>query len=232
MNVKIIIATHKDYKIPENDIFLPVFVGSVISDLDLPYQRDDEGENISSKNLYYSELTGMYWAYKNLKANYIGLCHYHRYFDLKDVRIEDHQVILPKKRHYFIETIYDQYRHAHSSAGLDTAREIIERDYPDYLFYFDEHMKKTSGHICNMFIMKYNIFINYCGFLFDVLFKIEKELGNVNRLYGYISERLLDVYINKNNYEYIETRLIETEHSDWLEKIKIFLKRKYRKNTR
>lgn len=227
MDLKIIVATHKEYEIPKDDFYLPVFVGSAnVKEYNLPYQRDDEGENISEKNRYYSELTGLYWAYKNLKADYIGLCHYHRYMDIKKLKIEDHEIILPGKRHYFIETIYDQYRHAHGSIGLDKAREIISRDYPDYLSFFDKHMLKTSEHNCNMFIMRYDIFTDYCDFLFDILFKVEERLGEVDRLYGYISERLLDVYINRNGYEYIETKVIETEYINWSKKILMFLRRK------
>ena len=88
-------------------------------------------------------------------------------------------------------------------------------------------MQEKSQHSCNMFIMRYDIFIDYCDFLFDILFKIEERLGNIDRLYGYISERLLDVYINKNRYEYKEVRVIETEHINWPKKVILFLKRKY-----
>ena len=227
MDIKILVATHKEYSLMEDERFLPVFVGATISNFHLPYQRDDEGENISAKNPYYSELTGLYWAYKNIKADYIGLCHYHRYFDLSSITIKDYDIILPKKRNYYIETIYNQYSHAHGSEGLDAAREIIKKDHQEYLEYFDKHMSKTSEHNCNMFIMKYDIFINYCDFLFDILFKIEMKLGNIDRLYGYISERLIDVYMNKNEYKYKEVKVIETEHINWPKKIYEFLKRKY-----
>ena len=227
MTVKVIVATHKKYEIPRDDIYLPVFVGAKnITDYNYPYQRDDEGENISEKNRFYSELTGLYWAYKNLRADYIGLCHYHRYLDIRGIKIEDHEIILPKKRNYYIDTIYDQYRHAHGAIGLDTAREIIKEDYPDYIRFFDEHMKKTAEHNCNLFIMRYDIFICYCKFLFDILFKIEDKLGEVDRLYGYISERLLDVFIERNKYEFIETKVIEIEYIDWPKKIVRFLVRK------
>lgn len=227
MSIIVVIATHKEYNMPKDDYYLPVFVGAAnVKDYNLPYQRDDVGENISFKNPFYSELTGMYWAYKNLKADYIGLCHYHRYMELKGVKIEDHEIILPKKRHYYIETIYDQYRHAHGAIGLDTAREIIERDYPDYLSFYDEHMRKTAEHNYNMFVMRYDIFVNYCDFLFDILFKIEEILGKEERLYGYISERLMDVFVNRNQYEYTETGVIETEFVNWPKKVYKFLERK------
>ncbi len=228
-DIRIVVATHREYDLPKDDVYLPVFCGSAISDLDLPYQRDDEGENISHKNRTYSELTGVYWAYKNLKADYIGLCHYHRFMDIDDIDIFRYEAILPEKRHYYIETVYSQYEHAHGPDGLDRAREIIERDHRDYLESFDRCMKRRSLHLFNMFIMRYDLFIAYCDFLFDVLFKIEDILGDEDRLYGYISERLLDVYLMKNDIEYRAVKMIEKEKIDWPKKIFAFLKRKYGK---
>lgn len=45
---------------------------------------DDTGESISEKNKYYSELTGIYWVWKNTKQDITGTCHYRRYFTLKN----------------------------------------------------------------------------------------------------------------------------------------------------
>ena len=64
-SVKIIIATHKLYDMPQDDIYLPVHVGREGKDV-LPYQPDNTGDNISDKNPSYCELTGLYWALKNL----------------------------------------------------------------------------------------------------------------------------------------------------------------------
>ena len=70
--IKIIIATHKKYQMPEEDIYVPVQVGAEGKD-DLGYTLDNSGDNISNKNSSFCELTGMYWAWKNLDADYIGL---------------------------------------------------------------------------------------------------------------------------------------------------------------
>lgn len=42
--------------------------------------RDDAGEHISGKNRAYCELTVQYYAWKNVRADYYGFCHYRRYF--------------------------------------------------------------------------------------------------------------------------------------------------------
>ena len=226
MDLKIVVATHKEYDLKEDDRYLPVFVGSKISDLTLPYQRDDEGDNISEKNPYYCELTGLYWAYKNLKADYLGLCHYRRYFDLDNIDLNKYDIVLPKKRHYYIETVYDQFKHAHGERPLKIMEEVIKNDYPAYYDDYLKQLNSKSLHIYNMFIMKYDIFIDYCDFLFGVLDKVEKQLGEVNRIYGFLAERLLDVYINKNHYDYQEVRIINMERTNWPKKIYNFLMRK------
>ena len=84
--VKIVVATHKKYEMPKDGMYLPLHVGaegkkdSNGNALDLGYQKDNTGENISKKNASYCELTGLYWAWKNLKDDYIGLEHYRRHF--------------------------------------------------------------------------------------------------------------------------------------------------------
>ena len=122
MDIKILVATHKKYWMPQDKAYLPIQLGSAINKT-LGYQRDDVGENISAKQPYYAELTAMYWAWKNFKADYIGINHYRRYFSkekyhlfgeadknklftYKDFEslLKDYSVILPNQRNYFIET--------------------------------------------------------------------------------------------------------------------------------
>ncbi|HIX95170.1 MAG TPA: DUF4422 domain-containing protein, partial [Candidatus Gemmiger excrementipullorum] len=79
METKIIIATHKPYWIPDDPMYLPVQMGHAIHP-DIGYTGDDTGENISDRNWNFCELTGLYWAWKNIEADYIGLVHYRRYF--------------------------------------------------------------------------------------------------------------------------------------------------------
>ena len=72
MDIKILVATHKKYDMPSEDIYLPIHVGREGKE-DLGYQGDNQGENISLKNSNYCELTGLYWAWKNLQWDFRGL---------------------------------------------------------------------------------------------------------------------------------------------------------------
>ena len=82
-DIKIIIATHKQYFMPSDDMYLPLHVGKLGKE-ELGYQGDDTGDNISAKNPNYCELTGLYWAWKNLPNDYLGLIHYRRFFSVKN----------------------------------------------------------------------------------------------------------------------------------------------------
>ena len=85
-SVKIIVATHKKYQMPIDHIYIPLHVGAdgkkdaEGNDLDFGYIKDNTGDNISNLNPSFCELTGLYWAWKNLDADYIGLVHYRRHF--------------------------------------------------------------------------------------------------------------------------------------------------------
>ena len=78
MDIKVIVATHKQYRMPSDNCYMPLHVGKQ-GKVDLGYLGDDSGDSISEKNGHYCELTGLYWAWKNLKSDYIGLVHYRRY---------------------------------------------------------------------------------------------------------------------------------------------------------
>lgn len=92
-NIKIMVCCHKKCEIPLNSIFMPIQVGKKISKVNLDIQSDcelenQECENISEYNSLFSEMTAFYWAWKNIrsiypKLEYIGLCHYRRYFRSK-----------------------------------------------------------------------------------------------------------------------------------------------------
>ena len=86
--ITVIIATHKEYQMPKDNLYLPVQVGAE-GKKDLGYTRDNTGDNISAKNPLFCELTGLYWAWKNLDADYIGLVHYRRYLTQNKVKTKD-----------------------------------------------------------------------------------------------------------------------------------------------
>ena len=246
--VRIIVATHKPYRMPEGPMYLPLLVGAEVNKPEWDGARDNEGDNISAKNPHYCELTGLYWAWKNTEADYIGLAHYRRHFAggkrwmKKDKRIiseaeitpllQRTNVLLPKPRHYWIETNYSQYAHAHHQLDLDLTRQILQEKYPGCVPAFDATMQRRSGHRFNMFVMKRELFDQYCAWLFDILFALESRLDissynkNDSRVFGFVGERLLDVWLETNHIPYRNIPYVFLEKQNWLVKGFCFLKRK------
>lgn len=251
--IKIIIASHKKYQKPVENIYLPVQVGAEGKEKIEGYTQDNTGENISTKNPNYCELTGLYWTWKNLNAKYIGLVHYRRYFtECKKIpkkenekfkivltekqikeKLKNVDIILPKKRKYYIENLYSHYEHTMYIEPLAETQKIIKEKYPEYLNEFNKLHKRTSAHMFNMFIMKKEILNEYCKWLFDILFELEKRVDvskfdNFHaRFYGRISELLLDVWINKNNFKYEEVKVIDMQKINWFKKGFSFLMAKF-----
>lgn len=238
METKILVAAHKKFQMPRNQkLYFPILVGAIYNyKQGINYQRDDEGVNISNKNPSYSELTAIYWAWKNLKnIDAVGLVHYRRYFirkwhfsnlnnviDEKNVEklLSKYDVILPRKRHYYIETIYSHYVHSHHKEPLDATRKTIIKLYPSYLSSFDKVMSRRSAHMFNMFIMKKDYFDEYCEWLFNILGDVENSIDingyseQEKRVFGYLSEMLMDVWIDDNNIHFIENKwgMIGSQH--------------------
>lgn len=248
MNIKIIIAIHKPYWTPTDDVYLPLHVGKE-GQQDIGFPGDNTGDHISRKNNTFCELTGLYWAWKNLQADYAGLVHYRRFFTKRERYrnaykreeillqkdwerlLTEYPVIVSDKRNYFIETNRSHYNHAHPRQGLDITEQIIREEYPEYSKAFDLVMNRTWAHMFNMFVMRRDVFDSYCTWLFSVLFELEKRLDISSfdpynkRVFGFVGERLLDVWLEKNVIMYREQNVSFMEYQNWLKKGGLFLKR-------
>ena len=253
MDIKILVAAHKKYWMPDDDVYLPIHVGRE-GKADLGYLGDNTGDNISAKNANYCELTGLYWTWKNLKNDYIGLCHYRRYFARENIHtdniekkktailhrkdyeklLQEYDVILPVKRNYYVETVRSQYEHAHNKRDIDETKRIVLELYPEYSEAFEKVMGRTKLYILNMFVMKKQQFDEYCSWLFSILFELEKriDISSYNmyeaRVFGFIAERLFNVWLEKQQLNVKEIPVINLEKVNWVKKIYKFLKRKFK----
>lgn len=251
--IKILIAAHKEVELPESDIYLPVQVGAEVNDIVTQYQKDNEGENISKLNPYFSELTALYWAWKNLEFDYVGLVHYRRYLastkhkysetaKLEDLivsredlekKLSEDLVLVPSKRNYYIETLYSHYANTLDASHLDRTREIIAELSPEYLESFDKVMKQTSGYMFNMFISNKKLADEYCQWLFPILFELQNRVnvGSLSafeaRLFGRVSELLFNVWLDKNQIKVKELYLYDHFKVNWIKKISSFLMAKF-----
>lgn len=178
---------------------------------------DNVGDNISEKNGNYSELTGLYWIWKNRiftaeNSNdaYYGLAHYRRLLDLSDddlLRIKDNEidVILPYPMPYEpgMEAHHKRYL---SDTEWNAVLQALDELQPDYAEAFPEILQQEYMYNYNIIIAQGNVLDAYCNWLFSILFRVEEindpEGTKVpNRYIGYVAETLETLYFmyNKQN---------------------------------
>lgn len=248
MTVRVFVMTHKEFNEPDDSVYVPLHVGrkSYMEKVErefcekvascvkvscdeglcgenlrlLSYIGDDTGDNISDKNCYYSELTGLYWVWKNVKdVDIVGSCHYRRYLINSLGKVLTSQEISQILQSYDLITTknlqlnysyYDGFSHNHKQYYLDETEKVIKELYPeDYPVYLKMvHEKHT--YFGNMIIARKEIYDEYMEWLFSILqtleqrIVIEEEDSYHRRIFGFISEFLLLVWVTcrkKSVYE-------------------------------
>lgn len=160
--------------------------------------------DISTKNHTYCELTVLYFMWKNLFAEYYGLCHYRRFFcfdesvsenylakrTLKDRqlqryfksemeairRIRDCDVLIPRPEDMGM-TVLEHYSAAkgHWKEDLKLFVEVLLALHPELTQAAEEYLSQNKSYFCNMFIMSSDYFQEYCRLLFSSLEEFDRR---------------------------------------------------------
>ncbi|MBR3223996.1 MAG: DUF4422 domain-containing protein [Atopobiaceae bacterium] len=241
----VLVAAHKPYWMPPDSLYLPVQVNAASASNSIPgFVRDDDGDNISNKNARYSELTALWWGWRNLDCKALGLAHYRRHFagsgeggvlTLAEAEemLKRTPVVVPTMRNYMIESVASHYAHTHDSAHLDALRAAVRHVSPQRLAVYDTQMASIKVHMFNMMIMRREVLDPYCTWLFDVLSSAEERIsfdGMIafeERCVGRLGEFLLDVWLRSEDVPYEEVPLIELEGVNWVKKGSSFLAAKF-----
>lgn len=214
MDIRMYVAAHKRYQRSLDDCYISLQVGSEGKE-NLGYLCDNTGDNISWKNENYCELTGMYWMWKNVKCDIIGLCHYRRFF-------VENQTILRREEIEELMGQYDlviaagaksqegsaraHYVSRHEEKDLSTCGAVIRDLCPEYYPAFERTLDSNLMSLANMLIAPKAIYDEYCAWLFAILFEVEKrtDLSGYDayqrRIYGFLSERLIRVWLMMQAY--------------------------------
>lgn len=229
-DIRIYVVSHKETYVPDYPLLKPLQIGTALNKPMEAYLHDDTGENISAKNKSYCELTGQYWVWKNEKADYYGFYHYRRYFSFvfekypymiynypdeatlkkmgyqkaqMDAIISRYDIIVPQAENMY-ETAWQNYSRAphHYIEDLQLAANLVKERYPDYTSAVDQYLSGTRLYLKNMYIMKHELFHQYCGWLFDILEQFDQRNNwqkyNENtaalRVNGYLAERLFGIW--------------------------------------
>ena len=257
-SIVIAVAAHKPYRMPQDPVYLPLHVGRAqhpeLAGQMAAFAGDDTGDSISNRNGRYCELTGLWWLWKNVEADYKGLVHYRRHFRTADParrRAADRferiaceadfrslveggaRVIVPRRREYFIETVQSHWDHTMPSEQLAVARQVVAELQPAYAPALDEALGRTGAHLFNMCVMESALLDAYCAWLFPLLAELEERLSGNDydpfqaRFPGRISELLLDPWLAVNGIEPAELATVSPEPVNWARKGGAFLAAKF-----
>ena len=214
-------GSHKDRPL-KNSVLLPEYVrtlqvGKACCKKKIAELSDDTGENISKKNGNYSELTGLYWIWKNRLCSremcegegpfYFGLWQYRRVFelspdDLSRLAANDVDVVLPYPMPYEpdINAHHERYL---KSADWEALLLALEKLQPEYAEVFGEVLGQQYLYNYNVILAKKQVLKDYCEWLFPIL-EITEELSfpkgseRSDRYIGYMGETLETLYFMKN----------------------------------
>ena len=251
-NVKIYVATHKKYKYLNSitdPIYIPIHAGKAIYDPNmdfstgyLPELGDDTGDNISSKNPNYCELSVMYWIWKNDDSDpddIVGLNHYRRYFsepwNIMKPLSKETIIDLLSKNHFIVDgagteindictydkSVYKGYDQCHIISDLDNSLEAIQKMFPSLYFRIKQELIHSSAmDLCNLIVAKKRHFDRYCSFLFPVLAYVESKIdfndgihdGYNARVFGFLGERLFRPWIMATGFKAVGVPGLDWEH--------------------
>lgn len=238
MKVQIFAMTHKAFVPPQDPMYVPLQVGRACHK-PLGYAADHTGDSISALNAYYSELTGVYWLWKNYRdTDAVGICHYRRYFIAEDGHLYtkadierlllSYDMVVTKKL-VLRMPYYDGFSATHDEKDLLETARVVEEKYPDYAPLFHKMVHERETYFANMMICRKPLYDKYCAWLFDILFEVQKRTDPTGydnyrkRVYGFLSEFLLTVWIAKNNLHVYESCVGMSAEKSETEEIKLQL---------
>ena len=182
-----------------------IHAGAALSEDRIAEITDKDGDNISKHNRQFSELTVTYWAWKNVEADYKGICHYRRVLDIPEDdynKLSSVDVVLPLPFTVYPNASSQFLRFIHEeeyNALLLALREIAPEYYvAAHKFWYEPYLYNY-----NILIAKEKIFNSYCEFIFNVLFAVKKSFSDKgirqnNRYIGYLGEILTSLYFMVN----------------------------------
>ena len=190
------------------DWIVPIQVGTAMTDRVIYETTDSLGDNISHKNGNFSEATAIYWMWKNApRTDYIGLNHYRRHIDIDEMdwnRIKENDIDVIVTRPTFVSQGNGAFFESLvPKCDVDFFNKAIDDVAPSYAEARDEYMTARFYPPCNIYVMKYEHFMDYAEAVFDVVFHVEKmyeDIGFVrkDRYMGYLVEAMLGIWLIKH----------------------------------
>jgi len=115
--------------------------------------------------------------------------------------LEDCDIVLPASNPVPNNDLVYQYTTAHPSYAIFALLKLMsERDHYLGKAAYEFFTSAESAHWNNLFVCRWDVFDDYCEFLFDLLFELEETLmlpicPYQRRVFAFLSERLLNFWV-------------------------------------
>ncbi len=190
----------------------PIQVGAALTSERLGILTDDIDENISERNAKYCEMTAFYWMWRNdTVADYLGLCHYRRFWVDLDKIVEklqttDIDAVLPLPT-LCEHSVHEDYLLKYIPKVWQPMMEVMKRRSPDYYEAAQEIFKGKIFYASNMCILRREVLDDLCEWMFPIVMEVEEIVGDIedpyyNRYAGFCTERLITLYFLYNKHHW------------------------------
>ena len=203
---------HKDMPLrnpgPAFDWLYPIQAGAALTELSVAAIKDNVGEHISEKNGNYSELTALYWIWKNRGcrekgSDYLGLFHYRRVLDITQADLQriaacDIDVVLPYPTVNY-PSIEEHHRRYVKDRDWEAMVLALKELAAEYAKKMPEIFSQPCFYNYNMLIARKQIWNEFCSWLFPILKRVEeltvpRGWERSDRYIGYLGENLTTLF--------------------------------------
>ena len=119
--------------------------------------------------------------------------------------LQDTDILLPRDIGPYPFTVFEDLQRFVFLKDIVCIISVIEEEYPEYRESLWTILGSKNISYCNIFISRREFVDQYCKWLFTLLEKIEKKINisdydkNHKRVFGYLAEVLMNIFIHKNN---------------------------------
>lgn len=186
--------------------------------------QDHDGDNIDFLNPWYCELTGLYYLWKHVDDDIVGLEHYRTYFWKNGHLITEDEIKEELKKGDIICGGYNCksfHRDTLLPGLVDNTKgtiykflEIVEKIDTGFRNYLNNYLNNHRFWCCNCFIGPKHIIDEWLEFFFDAIIDFEHicPIGpatNTLRREGYIAEYCFGAWLEYKGYKIVHNDLIK-----------------------
>lgn len=116
--------------------------------------------------------------------------------------IKKYDVIAPIAENIYV-SVQEHYANApyHHRKDLELAEKIVREHHPEMIDAMEGYLSGTVCYFGNIYIMKRQVFHDYCGWLFPILEEFDRRVdlsgysAQELRADGYLAERLFGIWL-------------------------------------